>query len=408
MFAAAAASRRAFSPAARDAPAVAALILTLPTIFFFAFLYYTDVWGLALLLAADAAAARRAYGVSAAAAAASVLFRQTNAVWACVVVLVRERARSGDGWDGGGCMVRAGGGLSSWCHPARQARVFAHTSALPPPSLTPAPMFFLSPQSAVMREADASRPRGSPALGAHAGPARQLAALLCAAAARPAAVLAPTLPLLAVPVAFVAFVAWNGGVVLGDKSNHAVTLHPAQAAYAAAFAAAALAPAHAAASLPRPTLPGARTLVVAASAATLALTHGVVEHAFLVSDNRHYTFYLWRAFKRSGAGGTAALGVAAGAGGAWVGSLLSAGGAPALWRLGLAAAAALALLPSPLLEFRYFAPLVSLAATRAPPLVGRARLAFALAAFGAVNAGTTYVFLARPFVQNGEVKRFMW
>ena len=49
--------------------------------------------------------------------------------------------------------------------------------------------------------------------------------------------------LAAVPAAFAAFVAWNGGVVVGDRAAHAPVKHLVQPLYFAAFTAAALAPA---------------------------------------------------------------------------------------------------------------------------------------------------------------------
>ena len=51
-------------------------------------------------------------------------------------------------------------------------------------------------------------------------------------------------PLAAVPAAFAAFVVWNGGIVVGDRSNHAPKLHLVQPLYFLLFAAAALAQIH--------------------------------------------------------------------------------------------------------------------------------------------------------------------
>ncbi|EQL00149.1 glycosyltransferase family 59 protein [Ophiocordyceps sinensis CO18] len=52
-----------------------------------------------------------------------------------------------------------------------------------------------------------------------------------AAMCNPGRVLKQIWPYLTVLGAFVGFVAWNGGVVLGDKSNHVATLHLAQMLY---------------------------------------------------------------------------------------------------------------------------------------------------------------------------------
>ncbi|KAG5933818.1 hypothetical protein E4U53_000857 [Claviceps sorghi] len=55
--------------------------------------------------------------------------------------------------------------------------------------------------------------------------------LAIAALRNPVRVLRQTWPYISVLVAFVGFVAWNGGVVLGDKSNHVATIHLAQMLY---------------------------------------------------------------------------------------------------------------------------------------------------------------------------------
>ena len=50
--------------------------------------------------------------------------------------------------------------------------------------------------------------------------------------------------LLLVPVAFAAFVVWNGGIVLGDKAAHAPVRHLMQPLYFVLFCSLALAPFH--------------------------------------------------------------------------------------------------------------------------------------------------------------------
>lgn len=54
-----------------------------------------------------------------------------------------------------------------------------------------------------------------------------------------APVLAPYMPVF---VGALAFVAWNGGIVLGDKANHVPVLHFPQVLYCIAFVAAFLSP----------------------------------------------------------------------------------------------------------------------------------------------------------------------
>ncbi|KAI1485762.1 glycosyltransferase family 59 protein [Biscogniauxia mediterranea] len=135
--------------------------------------------------------------------------------------------------------------------------------------------------------------------------------------------------------AFVAFVAWNGGVVLGDKSNHVATLHLAQMLYIwplfAFFSAPLFIPkilslatllyrtltrTREQRSAPKPQASSARerspALVAfnrlgsshgahavvllggALAAATLTVKFNTIIHPFTLADNRHYMFYVFR------------------------------------------------------------------------------------------------------------------
>ncbi|KAI0537088.1 DIE2/ALG10 family-domain-containing protein [Xylaria digitata] len=120
---------------------------------------------------------------------------------------------------------------------------------------------------------------------------------------------------------FAAFVAWNGGVVLGDKSNHVATLHLAQLLYIWPFFAFFSAPLFIPHILnivitvyqkltslvrqqPSPALPkraspihlaiaalvGCGALVVA----LLIVRFNTIIHPFTLADNRHYVFYVFR------------------------------------------------------------------------------------------------------------------
>lgn len=101
---------------------------------------------------------------------------------------------------------------------------------------------------------------------------------------------------------FVAFVFWNGGsVVLGDRDAHRPKLHLAQPLYLLAFAAAAVLPQL----LHRVDRPAIRrlsqwalqhkSLVALAFLAAAGCVHfGTLAHRYLLADNRHYTFYLWK------------------------------------------------------------------------------------------------------------------
>ncbi|KAI9629691.1 hypothetical protein KEM48_012755 [Puccinia striiformis f. sp. tritici PST-130] len=116
-----------------------------------------------------------------------------------------------------------------------------------------------------------------------------------------------TLPLLlpysGVVVCFVSFLLWNGGIVLGDKSNHITALHIPQLYYFASFSMAFLAPVSFDVFLIRRTLkslfgsPRSFFISCCLFITILWTIHKFTyEHPFLLSDNRHYTFYIWRRF----------------------------------------------------------------------------------------------------------------
>ncbi|OBT83229.1 hypothetical protein VE02_08221 [Pseudogymnoascus sp. 03VT05] len=119
------------------------------------------------------------------------------------------------------------------------------------------------------------------------------------AVSHPIIVISRLWPQIALLLSFGAFVVRNGGVVLGDKSNHVATLHLTQMLYLWPFIAFFSFPLF----LPTvisalsPTLPRASTLVWALLAIGLSLTivhFNTLIHPFTLADNRHYMFYVFR------------------------------------------------------------------------------------------------------------------
>ncbi|KAH9919109.1 glucosyltransferase [Fomitopsis serialis] len=99
-------------------------------------------------------------------------------------------------------------------------------------------------------------------------------------------ILGAFVPYALVLAGFGAFVVWNGGIVLGDKSNHVPALHIPQLYYFVGFA----------------TIMGWPALI-SGKGGLYALAREVwkrmfgtvsIHHPFLLADNRHYTFYVWR------------------------------------------------------------------------------------------------------------------
>nr|KJB36722.1 hypothetical protein B456_006G173000 [Gossypium raimondii] len=109
-------------------------------------------------------------------------------------------------------------------------------------------------------------------------------------------------PFFFVLLAFVAFLLWNGSVVLGAKEAHAVSPHFAQIMYFSIVSTLFAAPLHFTIghaldlfqSFWKNRLLGFLLLFLASIASLLSVHFFSIAHPYLLADNRHYTFYLWR------------------------------------------------------------------------------------------------------------------
>lgn len=102
---------------------------------------------------------------------------------------------------------------------------------------------------------------------------------------------------------FAAFVYYNGGITFGDKDNHQMTLHLVQLFYCASFLTFFFVPIWISPSTIRAyvkfTLAGRKRLNILFTLASYLLIYYIVKHytvvhPFLLADNRHYTFYIYR------------------------------------------------------------------------------------------------------------------
>ncbi|KXZ55170.1 hypothetical protein GPECTOR_3g317 [Gonium pectorale] len=149
-------------------------------------------------------------------------------------------------------------------------------------------------------------------------------------------------------------------------------------------------------------------LAAGAVSAAAAVAHvSTLVHPFMLADNRHYVFYLWRrAMNRTP---TAKYALAPAYAAAWA-LLLSAllRRMSRLWVLGFCACLTVQLLPAWLLEPRYFTPGFYMLALRlAPP--NELQAGATLVTYCQINALTMYLFLFRPFRWvDGSVARFLW
>ncbi|KAI0639061.1 glucosyltransferase [Trametes polyzona] len=222
-------------------------------------------------------------------------------------------------------------------------------------------------------------------------------------------------PYALVLVAFGAFVVWNGGIVLGDKANHVPAFHVPQLYYFVGFATAFGWPALLSgkggiSALSRDVYARMfgnkrNTIVTGVVSAVMCFTihEFTIQHPFLLSDNRHYTFYIWRrvfllhpVVPYILVPGYIAC--------AWAWYLRIGHDQTLLQNLLLPVFVVPTLLPTPLLEPRYFLiPYILLRVqVKDVPLWG---LVLEGLWYGAINAVTMWVFL---YQERAGVGRFMW
>ncbi|KAF9099015.1 glucosyltransferase [Mortierella sp. GBA35] len=336
----------------------AAVIVSFPVLWFFNFVYYTDGGSSAFILLSWLAAKRRHHLLSALGSAIAVTFRQTNIVWSLFIV---------------------GTALLELSTPAERRR------------FDPKAAFVQSPLQLI-----------------HA-----LTGFIQMLLSKFTNVIAISLPYLGLLAAFGAFVKWNEGIVLGDRSNHVPSLHVVQLFYFVAFSAgmstfAVLGVVPLARLFRKPTLRSSVAMLAVASIMALCVYKFTNVHPFLLADNRHFTFYLWRLMSRFNGKLLYALvpGYMAAACFCW--QALSTE-QTILWIVIYAVAVMLTLIPSPLMEFRYFITpyLIYRIAMRQPRGFW---LFMELLLYTAINAATVGIFLYRPFrwPRQEDVQRFMW
>ncbi|GAA5869199.1 hypothetical protein JCM3774_003978 [Rhodotorula dairenensis] len=318
------------------------VVALMPMLGWWAWMFYTDLASVVLVLLSWRCALKQQYTRSASLGATALLFRQTNIVWLAFIVAQAVVDRLGP--------------LSDPL--LRDAR---------PADVVTVPV---RPLAAALRNLPALVP-----------------------------VLASYGPVFA---GAVAFVRWNGGIVLGDKANHVPTVHLAQVLYFLAFAAFFFSPLLLSPSRVHQALLGSvRTLSVA--------------HPFLLADNRHYAFYLWRRIINVHPLARYALapGYFIAARLLWI-QLARAGTMPLSTLILFGGATCAVLVPTPLLEPRYFlTPLLILRIYLSPSSAispsrssdtpvrvrhhRRFRLVLEAALYVAVQVVCVWLFLYRPF-----------
>ena len=214
-------------------------------------------------------------------------------------------------------------------------------------------------------------------------------------------------PHIVVGIAFVVFVLQNGSIVLGHQQYHSFSLHLAQSNYFVLTAVGACGPSEWISMAKRFKFSPFFGLLILS--AVLSAIYGTVEHPFILSDNRHYSFYFYKYFVsrywmiRSL---VIPLLVAASISASRIlnppPSRTSNMPNAILWFCTL-----LCIVPTPLIEFRYFNIPISLLICRSG--LADSSLKGIQYFFLLVNVVTVYVFVFRPFRGvDGALARFMY
>lgn len=113
-------------------------------------------------------------------------------------------------------------------------------------------------------------------------------------------------PFIVIALGFVGFLLKNGGIVVGDKSNHEAGFHGAQILYfivvvVSGFGVSLFTPVSVkrfADSVRRNAKEPKGLLFMVITVTLMLLTIAFLSpvHKFMRADNRHYTFYIWRKF----------------------------------------------------------------------------------------------------------------
>ncbi|RVE56412.1 hypothetical protein OJAV_G00220770 [Oryzias javanicus] len=225
------------------------------------------------------------------------------------------------------------------------------------------------------------------------------------------AVLQAAWPYAAVAGGFLAFIVWNDGIVVGDRTSHEACLNFPQIFYFFCFSFFLSFPVSLWYQRVIRFLQALRKqpllfllLTVVSLLLVWKFTH---VHKYLLADNRHYPFYVWKnLFRRHELIRFLLITVYIFAGWNFLDSFRS---RSLFWTLAFLSCLLASTVPQKLLEFRYF--IVPYLMYRLHmPLPSMPRLVAEFLLYAAVNAATIYVFIAKTFrwPDSADTQRFMW
>ncbi|KAK4486735.1 hypothetical protein RD792_006694 [Penstemon davidsonii] len=268
-----------------------ALVLSLyPLHWFFSYLYYTDVASLTAVLAMYLLTLKKKYLLSSLMGAVSVLIRQTNIIWmlfaACTgvieftqchrkdVVEIDDFSKSKEkdvlSVDSRGVSMNSNLRKRKVNNGVKSRKDFTTRTSV-----------FMTRSSGLLDE---------------------LRDIIVTSWHHLWELLVTFSPFFMIFVAFVAFVCWNGSIVLGAKDAHTVSLHFAQLLYYSMVSGFFMFPVHF--SLRQAALffqqfrKNKRLTTfnwfMALAVGFLSVKYFSIAHPYLLADNRHYPFYFWR------------------------------------------------------------------------------------------------------------------
>ncbi|GAB4833806.1 hypothetical protein Ancab_032055 [Ancistrocladus abbreviatus] len=385
----------------RKATFYAVVLALYPLHWFFTYLYYTDVASLTAFLAMYLACLKKNYWLSAWLGALAVFIRQTNIIWMLFVACsgVIDITLNQQTNDVSGASFREKGSYNS--NDDSTTNIGLRKRKFKKPEI--------ATNHAVPQKATISRTQDS-------GLMDEIQILLVRSWNLKRELFTLFAPFLFVLVAFIAFVRWNGSIVLGAKEAHTMSLHFAQMLYfslASVLASAPLhfTPNHAAVILSsfwksRPFDVFLRFLALAAG--LLSVHFFSIAHPYLLADNRHYLFYLWRKVVKTHWSIKYLLVPL------YIYSWLSivnifGKACKRIWVLAYFLACAAVLVPAPLIEFRYYTIPFYIFMLHSQIDEDRKHIFMAIL-YIAVNVFTLSMFLFRPFQWDHEpgMQRFIW
>lgn len=220
-----------------------------------------------------------------------------------------------------------------------------------------------------------------------------------------------TWPYAVVALGFVVFVVLNDGIVVGDRSSHEACLNAPQLFYFFSFTLIFSLPVslcyHRLVRFVQSLRRHPFLFLLITALSLLLVWKFTFVHKYLLADNRHFPFYVWkRIFQKHEF--VRFLLVPAYLFAAW--NFIDTLNARSMfWILVLCVCLVAATVPQKLLEFRYFI-LPYLLYRVHVPLSSLPRLLLEIALYTAVNAVTLYIFIQKTFQwpDRPEVQRFMW